>query len=359
MRYSKVSTLFLLIISFCAFSLNRVNAQSTNTDTVTIAAVGDIMFGTIYPNRQHLPPNEDCSSLLKPVIPILSSADIAFANLEGVLTDSNTGAKKCNNPAVCYTFGMPTKFAECLKAAGFNLLSVANNHVGDFGEQGRKTTVEILKKHGIHYAGLANYQTVDTFTINGIKYGFCAFAPNSGTVNVKDIPAAEKIVKDLASKCQIVIVSFHAGAEGSKHQHVNRKTETFLGEDRGNVYAFAHRMIDAGADVLLGHGPHVTRAVEVYKDRFITYSMGNFYTYDKVNISGVNGLAPLFKIFTDNTGKFLKAEVISTRQEKYKPIIIDEQKRVLKVIQQLTKEDFPEMSSVITIDDNGTILPKK
>ena len=337
-------------------AITSVNAQS---DTIKIAAVGDIMFGTIHPNRQHLPPGENCSPLLTPIKPILSKADIAFGNLEGVLTDNNSGAKRCNNPSVCYTFGMPTKFAQCLVDAGFNLISVANNHVGDFGEQGRKSTVETLKKHGIRFAGLADYCVTDTFTIKGIKYGFCAFAPNTGTVSIKDIPAAEKIVKALASKCQIVIVSFHGGAEGSGKQHVTRKTEIFLGEDRGNVYQFAHRMIDAGADVLLGHGPHVTRAIEVYKDRFIAYSMGNFYTYDKVNISGVSGLAPIFNIFTDKNGKFLKAEITSTRQEKYKPIIIDEQKQVLRVIQKLTKEDFPEMSNVISIDDNGLVLPKK
>ena len=348
---------YIAFLSLFMFFTNAINAQH-NSDTITIAAVGDIMFGTIYPNRQHLPPNEDCSSLLKSVIPILSSADIAFANLEGVLTDNNTGAKKCNNPSVCYTFGMPTKFAQCLVDAGFNLISVANNHVGDFGEQGRKSTVETLKKHGMHFAGLADYCVTDTFTIKGVKYGFCAFAPNTATVSIKDIPAAEKIVKSLASECQIVIVSFHGGAEGSKFQNVPRKVETYLGENRGNVYEFAHRMIDAGADVILGHGPHVTRAIEVYKDRFITYSMGNFYTYDKVNISGVNGLAPLFKIFTDKSGKFLKAEITSTNQEKYKPIQIDNQKRVLKVIQDLTKKDFPEMSNVITINDNGLVLPK-
>lgn len=357
MSIKKISTAVLLVSLLCSITTG-INAQQ-KADTARIVAVGDIMFGSIYPSRQNLPANEDCSGLLTPVKPILSSGDVTFANLEGVLTNSATGAKKCNNPSVCYTFGMPTHFAKCLVDAGFNLLSVANNHVGDFGEQGRKTTVETLRKHSIHFAGLADYSVTDTFTIKGVKYGFAAFAPNTGTVNVKDIPAAERIVKDLAAKCDIVIISFHAGAEGKGHQHVTRKTETFIGENRGNVYEFAHRMIDAGADVLLGHGPHVTRAVEVYKNRFITYSMGNFYTYDKVSISGVSGIAPIFKIFTDKSGKFLKAEVTSTRQEKYQPIRIDEQKQVLKVIQQLTREDFPEMSNVININDDGTILPKK
>lgn len=348
MRFLYLSILFLFSTVFCRAS----------SDTITIVAVGDIMMGTIYPDGQHLPPNKDCSPQLKELIPILSSGNITFGNLEGVLTDSKIGAKTCNDPSICYTFGMPTHFVNCLIDAGFNLLSIANNHVGDFGEQGRKNTVETLTKSGIKFAGLVDYCATEEFTKNGVKYGFVAFAPNKGTVNIKDIPAAEIIVRRLAEKCDIVIVSFHGGGEGKGHRNVPRKTETYLGEDRGNVYEFAHRMIDAGADVLLGHGPHITRAVEVYKGRFIAYSMGNFCTYDQVNISGENGLAPIFKIYTDKKGKFLKAEIHPTYQEKFQPVRIDPQKRVIKVIQELTKTDFPEMNSVIEITDDGMILLK-
>lgn len=347
----------ILLLSSLIF-LSSFKSFAADKDTIKVVAVGDIMMGTIYPNRQFLPPKDDCSPQLSEVKSILRTGDIVFGNLEGVLTDSQAGAKRCGNSNNCYTFGMPTSFAKCFTDAGFNLLSIANNHVGDFGEPGRKSTIETLKKNNINFAGLAGYCPSTTFTIDGVKYGFCAFAPNTGTVSIKDIPAAQEIVKKLASECDIVIVSFHGGAEGSKFQHVTRKAETFLNENRGNVYEFAHKMIDAGADILLGHGPHVTRAIEVYKDRFIAYSMGNFCTYDRVNIRGVNGLAPIFKIHTDKQGKFLKGELISTYQEKYKPVRVDAQKQVLKVVQDLTRTDFPEMNRVITIDNNGIILPK-
>ena len=347
----------LFFFCFLIFTSIHLIAQPI-ADTVQIVAVGDIMLGTIYPDGKHLPPNNNCSAQLSLVKPIFASGDIVFGNLEGVFTDSKTYAKKCKNPSICYTFGMPTSYVNCLKDAGFNLLSIANNHVGDFGEHGRKTTVETLKKSGIRFAGLVDYCVSDTFTINGIKYGFCAFAPNSGTVDIRNIPVAEKIVKELAATCQIVIVSFHGGAEGAKYQHVTRKTETYLGENRGNVYEFAHRMIDAGADILLGHGPHVTRAIEIYKNRFIAYSMGNFCTYDRINISGVNGLAPILKIQTDKNGAFLQAEIVSTYQEKFQSVRVDEQQRVLKIIQKLTKVDFPEMNNVITISDDGFIKLK-
>jgi hypothetical protein len=341
----------LLFLTLC------FTATLRGGDTVKIIAVGDIMLGTHYPSKEFLPPNGDCSGELVNVKHILKTGDITFGNLEGVLTDSHAGAKSCNNPSVCYTFGMPTAFASCLTGAGFNLLSVANNHVGDFGEQGRESTRKTLNKHGIHYAGLLSCP-FDTFTLKGVKYGFCAFAPNTGTVSIKDLPAAEKLVRDLAKRCDILIVSFHAGAEGKGYQHVTRKKETFLGEDRGNVYEFAHRMIDAGADVLLGHGPHVTRAIEVYKDRFIAYSMGNFCCYSKISLSGVSGLAPIFTVKTDRQGKFLKGEIVSTRQIKSQPVLIDEEKQVLKVIQNLTHTDFPEMSKFININDKGEITRK-
>jgi poly-gamma-glutamate capsule biosynthesis protein CapA/YwtB (metallophosphatase superfamily) len=322
---------------------------------VTIVAVGDIMLGTMVPSRDYLPPGENCSGQLQPLASLFSSGDITFGNLEGVLTDRTDTPKKCNDPSLCYTFGMPTHFVNCLVDAGFNLLSVANNHVGDFGEQGRRSTVETLRKAGIRFAGLSGCCATDTFTLNGVKYGFAAFAPNSGTVSLTAMAAAEEIVRALTAHCRIVIVSFHGGAEGSGHQHVTRKTEYFVGEDRGNVYEFAHRMIDAGADVLLGHGPHVTRAVEVYNHRFIAYSMGNFCTFDRINVSGVSGVAPVFKIRTDGDGVFLNADIISTCQEKRQPPRVDEQQRALKIIQQLTRQDFPEMTSRLTISDDGRI----
>ena len=319
-------------------------------DTIEVVAVGDIMMGTIYPNGEFLPPKNDCSRSFSMVKEYFANADILFGNLEGALTDSKESVRKCNNPDVCYIFGMPTKFAQCLSDVGFNLISVANNHLGDFGEQGRASTVQTLQNAGIHFAGLLRCPTAE-FEKDGVRYGFCAFAPNAGTVDVRNIPAAQELVRQLKERCDIVIVSFHAGAEGKTAQHVTRKAETFIGENRGNVYEFAHQMIDAGADILLGHGPHVTRAVEVYKDRFIAYSMGNFSTYRRINVEGINGLAPIFRIYTTRNGVFLKAHITPTwqpvgdRTPRYDP-----EGRVISVIQTLTRADFPEAKIQITND---------
>jgi poly-gamma-glutamate capsule biosynthesis protein CapA/YwtB (metallophosphatase superfamily) len=328
-----------------------------NIDTISIIGVGDMMLGTKYPsNPNYLPPNGDCSVLLKDVLPILVDADITFGNCEGVLADKTETAKSCGSSKNCYRFCMPEKFANCFIDAGFDVLSIANNHVGDLGNYGSKNTVKVLKEKGFHFAGLSNCPYT-TFEKDGIKYGFTAFAPNAGTNLITDLKNARNIVRHLDSISDIVIVSFHGGAEGSSHQHVTRKTETFLGHNRGNVYEFAHALIDEGADILFGHGPHVTRAVDVYKNRFIIYSMGNFCTYQRFTLSGPSGLAPIVKVFVSPKGEFIKAKVTSIDQYADNGPRIDKQNRALKKIQELTKSDFPELK--ITITDNGEIFMTK
>jgi hypothetical protein len=335
--------------------LTFLNGSAQKKNMVKIAAVGDIMLGTAYPNRSFLP-KYNSFYLFKPLYPYLKNADVSFGNLEGTLTDDLSEVKNCYTNGRCYFFAMPTASAVSLKNAGFNMLSLANNHINDFGSIGRKSTRRSLKNQKIHFAGLTECP-IDTFTKDGVRYGFCAFAPNAGTVSIKNIKRAAKIVHYLDSISDVVIVSFHAGGEGVEWQHVSRQKEFYIGEDRGNVYQFAHKMIDAGADVLLGHGPHVTRAVEVYKKRFIAYSMGNFCTYSCVSVTGQCGIAPLFQIYTSNDGEFIRAQIIPTYQQKFHPPSYDEKKRAISVIQKLTKTDFPEMDKVIRIDNDGWIEP--
>ena len=320
-------------------------------DTLTFIGVGDIMMGTNYPNADRLPPN-DGKDLLKEVYDTLASADITMGNLEGVLLDSGGVAKNCRNPNVCYVFRSPTRYVQNLVRAGFDIMSLANNHAGDFADGGRKSSMNTLDSAGINYAGLVSKPFV-IFEKEGVTYGFAAFAPNSGCASINDIPAARKTIAFLDSLVDIVIVSFHGGAEGSKYEHVPRKHELFVGEDRGDVYAFAHAMIDAGADIIFGHGPHVTRAVEVYKKRFIAYSLGKFCTYGGFNLSGVNGLAPIIKVHTSPDGEFFKANIVPIYQTPLSPVRIDPSKKVIRRIKELTAEDFPD--SIIAISDDGWI----
>ena len=320
-------------------------------DTLTIIGVGDIMMGTNFPSESYLPGN-DGKDLWVEVSDTLRQADVTFGNLEGVILNEGGDQKKCRNPKVCYLFRSPESYLGNLVDAGFDVVSLANNHAVDFGEPGRDNTMKALDSLAINYAGLLTTPTT-TFIVDGMKYGMVAFSPNIGTVSIHNQDRAIELVEQLDSLVDVVIVSFHAGAEGSKHEHITRKTETFYGENRGNVYAFAHLMIDHGADVIFGHGPHVSRAIEVYNERFITYSMGNFCTYGRFNLRGVNGIAPIVKIQTNAEGKFLQGQLIPIYQPGAGGPKIDPKKRAVSVIRELTKKDFPE--SNLLIDDSGFI----
>lgn len=320
-------------------------------DTVSIIGVGDIMMGTNFPDASYLPPDSG-KNVLRNVIPVLQNADITFGNLEGVLLNEGGDPKKCGNPKLCYLFRSPTYYVNHLVNAGFDVISTANNHAGDFGDPGRRNTMQALDSAGLEHAGLlARPYTV--FEREGMKYGFAAFAPNTGTVSINDIPAAKKIVQYLDSISDIVIVSFHGGAEGEKYQQVTRETEYFYGENRGNVYDFAHSLVDAGADIIFGHGPHVTRALEVYKERFIIYSLGNFATYARFNLRGQSGIAPIVKVYTNSNGKFLHGEIIPVIQYAPGGPQIDPKNRAITTLQELSRKDFPE--SPVFIDESGRI----
>jgi len=320
-------------------------------DTFKIVGVGDIMLGTNFPKPHYLPPNRG-RDLLKDVYPHLRNAHLTFGNLEGVVLNDGGDPKHCNNPDACYLFRMPEYLMEPLMIAGFDVVSLANNHSGDFGLAGRKNTMRTLDSLGIYYAGLVQ-QPFTTFNLHGKKIGFIAFAPNSGTVSIHDEIYAQSSVQHLDSICDYVIVSFHGGAEGKDHEHVTRQPETYYGEDRGNVYAFAHQLIDAGADVIFGHGPHVTRAVEVYKNKFIAYSLGNFCTYARFNLQDPNGIAPIIKLFLNAQGDFLKGEIVPVRQIDRGVPVTDPDDSVIKKLKELIKTDFPETE--IFIDDLGRI----
>jgi poly-gamma-glutamate capsule biosynthesis protein CapA/YwtB (metallophosphatase superfamily) len=336
----------LLMIGFSF----RLKAQEK--DTVTVIGVGDIMMGSNYPNGGTLPPDNG-AALMREVTTVLQDADITIGNLEGVLLNDGGTPKTCRDPKVCYVFRSPVSYVDNLVNSGFDVMSLANNHAGDFGEAGRKSSMQTLEQAGIEHAG-QTAKPYTTFTREGVRYGFVAFAPNSGCVNINDLAGARSLVMHLDSISDIVIVSFHGGAEGAQYQHVPRQKELFHGEDRGDVYKFSHELIDAGADIIFGHGPHVTRAVEVYKNRFIAYSLGNFCTYGGINVAGVNGLAPIVKVYTDLKGSFYRAKITSTYQTPRSSVKIDSNQRVLKVIQELTQQDFPE--NTCTIDDSGWVL---
>lgn len=326
-------------------------AAQPSRDTISIIGVGDIMLGSAFP-AGNLPPH-DGRFLLKPVEKYLLQADFTFGNYEGTLFNGGGAPKRCADSNRCYVFKTPEHYAWYLQKAGFDAMSVANNHSGDFGPAGRESTIQALQRAGIGASGLLSHP----YTIlrrNGVCFGLAAFAPNAGTQNINNYAAAKKLVAYLDSVCDIVIVSFHGGAEGQARQHVPRKNEVFLGEDRGDVYRFSRTVIDAGADVVFGHGPHVPRAVDLYKGRFIIYSLGNFATYGRFSLKGAAGIAPLLKVFVNSKGRFLKGEIIPVKQSGAGGPQLDSESAAIRKLQQLTAIDSP--ASGLQIKANGAIV---
>jgi poly-gamma-glutamate capsule biosynthesis protein CapA/YwtB (metallophosphatase superfamily) len=248
---------------------------------------------------------------------------------------------------------MPERYSSVLRKAGFDFLCLANNHFSDFGWPAVSRTTTILDSLGIKYAGPVEhkYAIVEK---DSVRFGFCAFSTTAGAIDMNDTAWCGSVVRELSSKCDIVIVSFHGGAEGEEFQHVTRRNEIFYGEDRGNVYTFTHHMIDCGADVVFGHGPHVSRAIEIYKERLICYSLGNFCTYGRFNILGPNGFSPIVKVKVDKRGKFVSGKIIPVIQDQDGSVRFDPQRKAVRRIKELITSDFPEAR--FSVFDDGRIL---
>jgi poly-gamma-glutamate capsule biosynthesis protein CapA/YwtB (metallophosphatase superfamily) len=259
------------------------------------------MMGTTYPDDPAFLPPDNGSGLFEPVKDLLKG-DVVFGNLEGPLADGGE-TRKCRPGENCYAFRTPTAFGRTLAGAGFNVVSVANNHANDFGDAGRRATVATLDALGIAWSGLPG--TVARVRAGGQDVALVAFTTYDHSNDMRDIPAAAELVRRLGEQHAVVIVSFHGGAEGLAALHVTGQDEYLGREPRGNVRAFAHAVIDAGADLVLGHGPHVLRAVELYRGRLIAYSLGNFCTYARFNLREAAGRAVILHATLDPDGRFV------------------------------------------------------
>lgn len=324
---------------------------------ITIVAVGDMMLGTTYPSER-LPPN-DGAELLAGVRETLRAADIAFGNLEGPLFDG-AGDGKCARMKTrkrarqtCYAFRMPTRYARHLVDAGFDLVSVANNHAWDFGAEGRESTMRALDEAGLAHSGAPG--TVATTRAGNMRVGMVAFATANHSHNLNDIDAAVAAVRAADRDHDLVIVSFHGGAEGRRHQHVPDGPETFYGEDRGDLRRFSRAVIDAGADLVIGHGPHVMRGLEVYNDRLIAYSLGNFATYYGISVKGLAGVAAMLEVTLDPEGRFVSGRLHPVMQKRPRGPMPDPEARAIGIVQKLSADDFPDTAPVI--GDDGTLSP--
>lgn len=310
-----------------------------------------MMLGTDYPEN-HLP-DDDGVSFLAAVTPLLANADITFGNLEGVLLDGGEPGKKCSNPNACYLFRSPARYVQHYKRAGFDVMSLANNHARDFGEAGRLASMQTLADAGMHHTGLEG--DFSTMMVNDLKVAVMAYAVTRNSNLLLDYDLAKATVAGFAGTHDIVIVSFHGGAEGRDVSRLPFAEEEYFGEPRGDVVMFSRMMIDAGADLVIGHGPHVIRAMENYKNRLIAYSLGNFATYYGISVDGIKGIAPILKVTLDGDGNFVDGNIHSTIQLRPAGPSLDPQGRALEAVKSLSIQDFGTPG--ILFGEDGTIQP--
>lgn len=326
-------------------------AAGAQNATLTIAATGDIMLGTNYPEDRL--PDDDAAGFLRDVAPMLRAADIAIGNLEGVIVEGGEPAKTCTNPQACFLFRSPPRYAAHLRDAGFDVLSLANNHARDFGEEGRSATMATLDSYGLRHSGRRG--DLASWTQDDLRIAFIAFSPTLKSYLLNDIPTAVEEVSALAAGHDIVIVSFHGGAEGSAAMRLPFDEEFYFGETRGEVVRFAHEVIDAGADLVFGHGPHVPRAMELYRERLIAYSLGNFATYYGVSVNAEAGLAPLLVAELSRDGRFTSGRIHSAEQIRPAGPIWDPGQTVYRLIRELTVETFG--ASLFEFSEDGSFTP--
>lgn len=338
-----------------AFMLQTIALTAQNMVAekhLTIALTGDIMMGTTYPNEQL--PVQEGRQLFVHAKRVLKRADLAAGNLEGTLCDSGETHKILSKSS--YAFRTPTVFAPRLEEAGYDFMSMANNHAFDFGQDGVNSTMHCLTEQGIAFAGIRDYPPSVVIERHGVKYGLCAFGHNGYTYKHQDLQTVREVITELVNLCDVVIVSFHGGAEGARHARLPHGTEMFYNEDRGSLREFAHFCIDAGADVVFGHGPHVVRAVELYKEHFIAYSLGNFCTPYGMNLLGISGYAPILELSLTRDGRFFAGQLHSFVQRRGVGPQPDFQHRAAKEIKRLTALDVPETPLIIS--DYGLIKHK-
>jgi hypothetical protein len=324
---------------------NDPTQRTSNSDEIVITAVGDVMLGTAFPEESLLPPNDGADELAE-VTPLLKRGDIVFGNLEGPLVDAGISAKCKGKPeGRCFAFRVPTRYGRYLKDAGFMVMGLANNHAMDFGQEGRTSSRQTLDALAIGHTGEVG--DVARLTVKGKKVGVIAFATYPGAYNFLDLDDALQAIRSLRAESDLVIVGFHGGAEGATHQHVLEGDETFLGEDRGDLRKFTHAAVDAGADLVLGSGPHVVRAMEIYKGKLIAYSLGNFATYGPFNLNAENGLSLVLEAHLAADGTFLRGQAYPVKQDKPGGPKLDPEMKILPVLRALCNSDFPQSAVVV------------
>ncbi len=341
-------------------------------ESVTLAFTGDINLGTTT-----LPggvPPQDGRGLLDAARPHLTG-DLVVGNLEGVFADSGVSEKCIDRQALarmrragrepteppvranCYAFRTPTSLAPRLREAGFTHLNLANNHSGDLGPAGRASTLAALESMGLTHYGPLGSIAVDTIR-RGDSVSVVAlvgFTTYPFAYNLLDIERSAAVVDSVRKAVDVLVVTFHGGGEGAKAVTTADGPEFLGSEPRGDLRRWARAVIDAGADAVVGHGPHVLRGIEFHRGRPIAYSLGNFATYRGFNVDGVRGLTGVLQLRLSGRGEFQGGRFVPMTQRPRRGPEPDPDAAALTLLRRLSREDFGAGAARIAPD--GTILP--
>ncbi len=343
-------------------SLSGVEAENTPVQTapsegrITFAAAGDTMMGSeIKKGPRGLAPGNG-ESIFVDVKDVLSAADVAFLNLEGPLADDLPSTKCGPTSTSCYAFRTPTRYAAALVSAGIDVASLANNHAFDLGAAGQQATMDALDAVGIAHAGRYGDVAMLTREIDGTPVKIAVLAAHSGSccLNVNDIEEVTAAIRLADREADLVVLSFHGGAEGYKARHVPGKTEIAWGEKRGDVRALSRAAVEAGADLVLGHGPHVLRGMEVHQGRLIAYSLGNFVGFRQFGTrGGYGGTSVVLEAELASNGVLVSARLHPMALDGEGVPHPDAKGAAFEQIRSLSAEDFPE--SGVRVNEDGTL----
>ena len=324
---------------------------AATTATIELTATGDIIMS----NAPHRLPPGDGAGFFDSVRASLRS-DLVMGNLEQPLTE-DTGTTKCGTPPEpnCFAFRSPPSYARHLKTAGFDLVNTANNHAKDFGTAGARNTRRALDAAGVKYTG--NQDEITVVQVKGIKVAVVGFSPYAGANNLNDLPHARTVIQQAGDLADLVVVQVHMGAEGAGMQPVTPGPEIFHGENRGDPITFSHAVIDAGADLVIGHSPHVLRAMEFYRGKLIAYSLGNFAGGGKtLSSQGVLKYGGVLHVQLAADGRYAGGRFDSTYLSPAGlPTRDTANERGRELIAELTADDFAGTGARIGAD--GAITP--
>jgi poly-gamma-glutamate capsule biosynthesis protein CapA/YwtB (metallophosphatase superfamily) len=318
--------------------------EASSRAVVSFAAVGDIAMVA----------NSDGGASYFAAVKRYLRGGVVLGNLEGTLTER--GASKCGSGSSnCFAFRAPRSYVSLLTRAGFTIMNLANNHAYDYGPGGLTDTVAALDRAGLRHTGRPDEITV--LKVRGVKVAVLGFASYPWAQSLTDVSAARALVRKADATADLVVVTMHAGAEGSNANHVRQGVEYFLGENRGDPVAFTHAVVDAGADLVVGHGPHVLRAIEWYRGRLIAYSMGNFVGCHTLSTSGVLSLSGVLRATLRANGSWVRGELVPVRMVGCGVPERDPAEAAHGFVRELSKQDFGRRG--IRISRTGILLPPR